>query len=198
LLENGAPVDGLPSSGESPLHGAVSLGESQVAEVLIKFGANLEKIARYPGIPNGTPLDFAVHFGMVDVVDILVTNGAQILSARMAAGAGLLETLKEKLLPEQLSDPFRCACVCDRVRIVEYLLGEGLDVNADIEGASGLHWAAWEAKPSMVRYLVDNGADTNLRDQKHKMTPAEWAKHRSSELGPRWGHNEVLDVLEKA
>ena len=32
LLEAGAPVDGLITSGESPLHGAASLGETGVAE----------------------------------------------------------------------------------------------------------------------------------------------------------------------
>ena len=90
---------------------------------------------------------------------------------------------------------FRCACVCGRVQIVDYLLSKGLDVNVDIQGATGLHWAAWEAKPNMVRYLVEKGANKDLRDQKHKMTPAEWAKHRRSEIGPRWGHAEVIKLL---
>lgn len=195
LLEAGAPVDGLPDSGETPLHGAASLGEVKVAEVLVEFGADLEKRARYPGIPDGTPLDFAVHFGMVNVVDLLVAKGARILSARMAAGAGLLDVLEDMFQPEQMPDVFRCACVCDRREIVEFLLEKGLDVNVDIKGASGLHWAAWEAKPSMVRFLVERGANKNLRDQKHQMTPAEWAKHRGSELGPRWGHGEVGEIL---
>ena len=104
LIEAGAPVDGLPTSGETPLHGAASLGEAGVAEILIDHGANIEAVATYPGIPHDTPLDFAVHFGMVEVVDLLVRRGAKVLSTRMAAGAGQLDRMKaewESLQEEQ-------------------------------------------------------------------------------------------------
>ena len=195
LLEAGAPVDGLPTSGESPLHGAVSLGEAGVAEALIEYGADMEKRANYPGIPDGTPLDFAVHFGMVEIIDLLIAKGAKILSSRMAAGAGILEELKKQLKPEQMTDVFRCACICDRIEVVEYLLADGLDVNVDIDGASALHWAAWEAKPIMVEFLVKKGANKNLKDGNYKMTPAEWASHRGKQIGLRWGHERVVEAL---
>lgn len=195
LIEAGAPVDGLPESGESPLHGAVSLGEFAVAEILIDHGANLELKASYQGIPDGTPLDFAVHFGMVEIIDLLVRKGANVCSARMAAGAGMLELLKEKLKPEQEIDVFRCACVCDRIEIVDYFLNGRLDVNVDIEGATGLHWAAWEAKPTMVKHLLKKGADHERRDSTYNMTPREWAAHREKELGSRWGHGDVRKCL---
>ena len=197
LLDAGAPADGLPTSGESPLHGAASLGEAEVADVLIEFGADIEKQADYPGIPDGTPLDFAVHFGMVDVVRLLVAKGARICSARIAAGAGRLDEVKRKLAPSQIVDVFRCACVCDQAEIVDYLLGEGLDVNVEIQGASALHWAAWEAKANMVQFLVAKGAKKKLRDSKHNLTPAEWAAHRGKELGPRWGHDRVVAALSE-
>lgn len=199
LLEAGAPVDGLPISGETPLHGAASLGEPSVAEVLIDYGANLETVARYPGIPDGTPLDFAVHFGMVEVVDVLVDRGAKLLSARMAAGAGKLNRLRDEYAVgklEQQLDVFRCAAVCDRIDVVAYLIDQGIDVNADIKGATVLHWAAWEAKPKMVEFLLELGADPSRRDLKHEMTPAGWAKHRGNELGPRWGHADVIRLLD--
>lgn len=195
LLEAGAPPDGLSSSGETPLHGAASLGEVQVAQALIDFGADLEKRARYPGIPDGTPLDFAVHFGMVEIIDLLVSRGAKILSARIAAGAGLLEPLQRLLSDNNKIDAFRCACVCDRVEVVQFLLDSGLEVQCDIDGASGLHWAAWEGKPKMVQYLVDHGASIDLKDSKHHLTPAGWASHRKKELKKPWGHSEVLGIL---
>ena len=141
LLEAGAPVDGLPASGETPLHGAASLGEPGVAAVLIDCGANVEAVAKYPGVPDGTPLDFAVHFGMVEVVDLLVERGAQVLSARMAAGAGQLSNLQSEFTigdGEEKLDVFRCAAVCDRTDVVAYLTDQGIDVNADIDGATAL------------------------------------------------------------
>lgn len=201
LIKGGALVDGLPTSGETPLHGAASLGEAGVAAVLIDHGANIEAVASYPGIPNGTPLDFAVHFGMVDVVDLLVSREAEVLSARMAAGAGQLgriETENLKQDAEQLHDVFRCAAVCDRVAVVEYLLSHAVEVNMDINGATVLHWAAWEAKPAMVEFLLSRGADSTTRDRKHNLSPHDWAKHRRAELGPRWGHDEVMRILEAA
>lgn len=200
LIEAGAPVDGLPTSGETPLHGAVSLGEAGVAAVLIDQGANIEAVAKYPGIPHGTPLDFAVHFGMVDVVDLLVARGAKIHSARMTAGAGQLDRIESEIealqsKPNELIDAFRCAAVCDRIHIVQFLLSNGVDANIDIEGATALHWAAWEAKPQMVNFLLQQGGDAARLDQKHKLTPQGWAEHRQKEIGSRWGHERVIQIL---
>lgn len=203
LLEAGAPPNGLPTSGETPLHGAASLGETGVADALIDYGADLEAVASYPGIPHGTPLDFAIHFGMVDVIDLLVFRGAKVMSARMAAGAGELamiegENRKFPITDSEKLDVFRCAVVCDRLEVVEHLLvNEGIDVNADIDGATALHWAAWEAKPRMTEFLLSQGAYATVRDRKHKMTARDWAKHRGKELGPRWGHGHVLEVLDR-
>ncbi|QEG01922.1 Ankyrin repeat protein [Stieleria maiorica] len=202
LIEAGAPVDGLPTSGETPLHGAASLGEAGVAEVLIDCGANTEAVADYPGIPDGTPLDFAVHFGMVDVVDLLVRRGAKVLSTRMAAGAGQIERVQTEWAslhdPDKQFDVFRCAVVCDRVPVVEFLLAEGVDVNADLDGATALHWAAWEAKPRMVEFLLGRGADASKQDPEHNATALQWARHRGDQLGPRWGHPEVIEMLTNA
>lgn len=201
LIDAGAPVDGLPDSGETPLHGAASLGEAGVAEVLIDRGANMEAVASYPGIPHGTPLDFAVHFGMVEIVDLLVRRGASVLSARMAAGAGQRDRIESEIDSvlqnnDQLIDVFRCAAVCDRTEIVEFLLAKGVDVNTDIDGASVLHWAAWEAKPKMVEFLLQRRASATAIDQQHKLTPLGWAKHRRKELGSGWGHDQVMELLD--
>ncbi|QDU76903.1 Ankyrin repeats (3 copies) [Bremerella volcania] len=202
LIDAGAPVDGLPGAGETPLHGAASLGEAGVAEVLIDAGANMEAVASYPGIPDGTPLDFAVHFGMVEVVDLLVREGAKILSTRIAAGAGQLDRVRADLesasfSDEQVFDVLRCAAVCDRVPLVEYLLDSGLDVNVTDGKATALHWAAWEAKPNMVSFLLNRGADATILDAKHHMSASGWAQHRRKEVGSRWGHDEVLAVLSR-
>lgn len=200
LIDAGAPVNGLPDAGETPLHGAASLGEAGVAKVLIDRGANIEAIAKYPGIPDGTPLDFAVHFGMVDVIDLLVHSGAKILSARVAAGAGQLERVRNELpvlekSTHELHDVFRCAIVCDQAEVAEWLLQGVVDVNADLDGATALHWAAWEAKPNMISLLLDKGADPSIKDKQHELTARGWAEHRRKELGPRWGHDRVLVQL---
>ena len=202
LIDAGTPVDGLPGAGETPLHGAASLGEAGVAEVLIVAGANIEAVASYHGIPDGTPLDFAVHFGMVEVVDLLLRKGAKVLSTRMAAGVGKLDRVRAdletaSLSNEQAFDVLRCAVVCDRIPVVEYLLDSGLDVNVTDGKATALHWAAWEAKPNMVSFLLSRGADPTLLDAKYQMSAGGWARHRRKEVGPRWGHDEVIRILKQ-
>ena len=200
LIDAGAPVDGLPTSGETPLHAAASLGEAGLAEVLIDHGANLESVATYPGIPDGTPLDFAVHFGMVNVIEVLVRYGAKILSLRMAAGVGHVDRIQESwpIPNDQLSDVLRCAAVCGRIDILKFLLHNevAVDTPLDDHGATMLHWAAWEAKPDMVGFLLSHGADPDRKDRKHNLTPYGWAKHRRNELGPRWGHDDAMRILE--
>ncbi len=201
LLEAGAPADGLPTSGETPLHGAASLGEFEVAEVLIHHGANIEAVANYRGIPHGTPLDFAVHFGMVDVVDLLIQRGAAVLSTRMAAGGGQLDRVREDFLrldSGNQRDVMRCAAVCDRIEVVQFFIESDVSVATDLDGhgATMLHWAAWEAKVRMVEFLLSHGADPTSTDGIYNLTPYGWAKHRQRELGPRWGHERVMELLE--
>ena len=82
--------------------------------------------------------------------------------------------------------------------VVEYLLNNGVDVNVSIDGATALHWAAWEAKPAMVRLLLRSGADPSKGDAEHNSTAHGWAKHRGDQLGSRWGHSEVMDILANA
>jgi hypothetical protein len=204
LLDSGARVNGSPDAGETPLHGAASLGCTNVARVLIDNGANLESKAEYPDIPDGTPLDYAIHFGMVEVVDLLVQSGAKVISPRMCAGIGDVTAIKDWLSNSEtndtaaVKDAFRCAAVCGRCDVVDLFLELGVNVNDLVNKGTALHWASWEAKPEMVSHLLAKGADHRLRDPKYNMTPSEWAKHRLSKVGPRWGHHEVIRVLDIA
>ncbi|MGB0715322.1 MAG: ankyrin repeat domain-containing protein [Phycisphaerae bacterium] len=190
LLEAGAPVEGTGEN-ETLLHGAVSLGQDAVAMVLLDYGADIEAIGRYPGIPDGTPLDFAVHFGMTDCVDMLVQRGAKIKTPRMAAGAGRLDLLKQMEVTSP-TDILRTAAVCDQTHVVDWLLQSQLEPNANINGATALHWAAWEGKSRMVKFLLERGADPSRRDDDHNLTALGWAKYRRKTLGAGWGHDEVI------
>lgn len=90
LLDAGARVEGLPGDRETPLMTAASYGDADVAQVLIRGGADLGAVAASDagGVPGGTPLEHAAVFGMTDVVDLLVASGAQVASLEMAAAAG--------------------------------------------------------------------------------------------------------------
>lgn len=198
FLEAGAPVNGLPESGETPLHGAASLDRADVAEVLIEFGADLEVRAEYPGIRFGTPLEFAIFFGMREVADLLYRHGARIYSSGMAAGVGDIELL-ESMLPAENpptdSDILRAAAVGGRTEVVQYLLDRGLDINLPVSDATALHWAAWEYKPAMVEFLLGQGADRNILDTNYKLTPLGWANHRAKNNSDSPELEKIIAIL---
>lgn len=137
---------------------------------------------------------------MVEVVDLLVRKGAKVLTTRMAAGAGQLDRVQAdfesvSFSDERMFDVLRCAAVCDRVPVVEYILDGGVDVNVTDGAETILHWAAWEAKPKMVSFLLDRGVDATILDGKHQMSASEWAEHRRKEVGHRWGHSDAIQML---
>lgn len=65
----------------------------------------------------------------------------------------------------------------------------GADVNKG-QRSSSLHYAACFGRPTVVKTLLLNAANTTLRDEEGK-TALEKAKERSDE-----GHKDVVKILE--
>jgi hypothetical protein len=53
----------------------------------------------------------------------------------------------------------------------------------DDDGATALHHAAYSGHQELARYLVEQGADVNVRDGRFDATPAGWAIEYLRELG---------------
>jgi hypothetical protein len=53
----------------------------------------------------------------------------------------------------------------------------------DDTGATGLHYAAFNANFEMMDALIAAGADVNARDGRYGATPAGWAVHTMRERG---------------
>jgi ankyrin repeat protein len=54
---------------------------------------------------------------------------------------------------------------------------------------TGLHYAALNGHRKMVEFLIEQGANANVRDSKVNSTPAGWADHG--------GHPELKQYLEQ-
>lgn len=194
LLEAGCPVDGDPTDAESLLITAVSYHEPDVARALIEAGADLEKTGYE--VPGGTALEHAVKFGAVEIVDQLVAAGVKVRTAFTAAGAGVARDWAD-LQPEDRMQALLAASICGRLGVIDALLLTGVNLNQFVDGATVLHWAAWQANVQSVRHLLANGADPSLCDQKYQLTALGWARHRASQLqeADPGSHQEVIECL---
>jgi hypothetical protein len=176
LLAAGVRPDG-PGTGDTPLITAASYGEAGMVRALLAAGADIEAVGNaIPG--GGTALGHAVYYGMSAIVDILVAAGARVHGIVEQAGAGLLPDR----LPVDLAPALRAAAVCTRLSTIDRLLDAGADIDAKIDGGSCLHWAAWQACAASIEHLLARGANPDLRDDEHGMTPAQWYLHRRGEL----------------
>jgi hypothetical protein len=197
LLAAGASVNGEPGARETPLITAASYDDIHVAAVLIEGGADLE--ATGYAIPNGTALAHAVQFGAPEIADRLVAAGARVASLVEAAGTGNLGgRLGETICPDEAARALRAAALCSRRQTIAELLAWGVPVSVFAMGGTALHWAAWEAKAEAARYLVEHGANPQIRDPEHYGTPLDWARHRAKEpFRPHaHGHEEVIEFLD--
>lgn len=205
LLTAGAAPGGPSDSPEPPLITAASYGETEMVRALVEAGADLE--ATGSAVPGGTALAHAVEFGNVEVVDALAKAGAAPRDLVEAAGVGDVNGfLTLDTSAAERAQALRAAAICERLDVIDRLLGTGLSVDADpatgvTDGSNTvLHRAAYAGKPRSVQHLLLLGANPNRRDREYGSTPLGWCHHRLSELlafGDHLtsGHREVVAIL---
>ena len=133
----------------------------------------------YTSFCSKTPLSYAIRLGHMDIIEILLKNGAEI------TGRAILETIPTY---KESSDgkPF---WPTDEQRkrakeVLSLLLSYGADINrkAEEEGYSGsmaertaLHLAAGQGDVDLVQWLLEAGADPTAQDC-YGWTPLEFAR----------------------
>lgn len=198
LIQAGAPVDGYPGDPGTPLIGAASYGDAEVAKVLIEAGADIEAVAAPDSgwMAGNTALSHAALFGMTGVVDLLVAAGARIASLGDAAAAGDITGWPlDQISREELTRALVFAAAHQRPHVIDQLAAAGAPVNEGTEWlAPPLHTAAQNGRPASVRRLLAHGADPNLRDPEHHRTPLEWCQPAYRYLDSP-AHDEVDAIL---
>jgi ankyrin repeat protein len=197
LLDAGAPVDGQAGCEETPLMTAASYGDAEVAQVLVDYGAYLERRATADagGVPGETALRHAAVFGMTPVVDVLVAAGARCEHLVDAAAAGDLAGWLAADTPiEDLVGALTMAADHERLALIDELLDAGAPIDAvDDHGRQPLRLAAAGGKVDGVRHLLARGADPNLRDE-HGRTALDLARGHDHADPTR--HEHVQRLLE--
>lgn len=166
LLELGADVNKRDKRNVSPLEQAAFHGNTGVMQLLLDNGAEVNARNQY----GSTPLHTATSGGETNAAKLLIDNGA-IIDAKDTYG----------------KTPLWAAVYNGQFEVAKLLLAKGADVHVKFYGRTLLHEAASKPKPvkhrrwnlmpipggnvgsddprTIVKLLIDNGADVNAKDK---------------------------------
>ena len=151
----------------TPLMHAACVGDMEVGEILLSNGAFVNQSDKFNGIH---PLHLAVKNTHLDLMKRLIAEGADVNALSLSQGTPLhfaarhsLRSVLEKsnsLEEETIAKNAEAdAKVLD---IVNLLLRNGCDINLNSEGgSSALHIATTKRNSSLVKLLLENGANVN-------------------------------------
>ena len=132
-------------------------GESAEVRRLLSFG--LVDVNYVGWVYNSTPLNGAAQSGHIDVVKLLLDEGAD----------------PSKPDDENGQTPLHWAAVDGHIEMVKILLDRGAEPNKiDGSGDAPLHGAAYKGHNEVVKLLLDGGADPNEVGD-YERTPLYWA-----------------------
>lgn len=180
LLDEGAFFAAVDEQRRTVLHIVAESpfwdGDVSTIGLLLEKGIGLDVQDRH----GHTPLHSAAGGGVYEMVSELLKHGADI-RARDKNGATALHSAAKGLRRYRRSFP-----------AVQVLLDNGAEINAlDDEGRTALHWAVIQGQSRdvdlnhdpVIKLLLENGADPNIRDKSGGGTALHWATY----CGGNWG-----------
>jgi ankyrin repeat protein len=235
LLEHGADPHAKDNRGITPLHWIAACSEPAILDNGVEQGIVDIHIKTYDGytmlhmatvidnramiqclvnhsvdanattIHDLSALHLAAASGNIDVIDLLLTAGANIQhEANIMLTTNFLYRLNHHrpyyLLNELLSRPtadlyISCnhqTALCwaargNQPKAITRLLEQGINIHTrDNSGPSALHWAAKGGYLEVTEILLERGADINVTDE-YGATPLHWAVEG--------GHSEAIRLL---
>lgn len=149
ILDHQSEFDGQKTT---PLVIAAKLGETKVVQVLLSnFDVDIEQrsTVRFDGyvIHEATALWCASGAGHLDIVELLIKNGANVNNATATN-----------------STPLRAACFDGRLDIVKYLIEHGADLTIPNKyDNTCLMISCYKGHTKVVRHLLEKGANPDLK-----------------------------------
>lgn len=157
FIASGADINQVDKkSGWTPLEIAAEKDKVEIAKILIEAGAIVDN-----GLSE--PLDLAAYNGFTEIVNLLLQAGHYA----------------DKEKNKRFYDAFFSAIICGHIEIVKAFIRIGTDVNYLLNGDSGLCRATESCHQEIVEFLLEVGAEVNLRDG-NQSTPLMQAAYRAS------------------
>lgn len=179
LLEAGFnPNDSCPSSGQSPLMIAACHGNTDLMEVLLSNGANIDAHDKH----GNNVAHFACLGSYLKAVQILRAtavnwNKQGIITIDSVEFVGI--------------SPLHIAASHGESHLLEFLIDENLVTDIDIAtppiSGTALHIAAWQSRPLNVSSLLSRNANATIKTGRSPQTPLH--------LASRLGHEAVVRVF---
>lgn len=188
-------ADARNASGRSAVLVATYHGKNEIVKILINEGARLDIFEAsatgtqdrveqlLQGDPDAvnsysadgwTPLHLAVFFGRVNIVHFLLGRGAAL---------NAVSRTDERVTPlhSALANPHNAP-------LAQVLIDAGADISAtQLHGHTPLHYAAANGLETIVRRLLERGADRSVRDKTGKT---------ASDLAREKAHVALADLLQ--
>ncbi len=188
LLAAGADPSAANSDGWTPLHTAAMAGHLDLVDRLLAAGASRE--GNLFGCEGGSPLSLALFYAKTEVADRLASPAipdnlrsaaglgrpmarfvaADLLTADAFGGLdfyrpgmGFPEWKREKSRQEILDESLCWASRNDQCTSMAALVDLGANVNANPYRGTPLLWAIYADQIAAATWLLDNGADPDLR-----------------------------------
>jgi ankyrin repeat protein len=144
LLKEKVNVNEAQGDGMTPLHWAVYANNFDVAQILVKAGANVKAVTR---LDASTPLLMAATNGNVQIMELLINAGADVNAASSIGTTPLMQS-----------------AASGNVDAVRLLIDHGANVNAKdtLKEQTPLMFAATMDRAPVIRLLVAKGAKPNV------------------------------------
>lgn len=188
-LANAVVIDNYATKGRA-LHLAAHAGQRDAAELLIRYGAEVNARVRWSGMDSVTPLDLAQLHSGVDKV--LLDHGADPKDPGPGGHDAFVRHMKAMQAGGVELDIFGVVAIGDDQRVAEMLKADsGLASARSPTGYPVLHTAVDMGHQHIVKVLLESGVDPDIRSEAGARGVERTALHGAA----FWDRPEIATAL---